>query len=201
MWEVKPYRQNDQRWSGVYLGRSVDYKIGTHGCLVTSFAMLLTALGFDETPLSVNQKLKALPDSQGFVDARFVWRGPEKIWPIRLAHVAYSRTSPADTVRIARYLERAPVLIEVQPRAQLFHWVVALGITGSAGELPEDFVIRDPLYRGTATLLTRYRVRGVRTRIDPLQLAVTAYAAYEPSEPATTGRDRSGGSPAVAIDA
>ncbi len=147
--------------------------------------MMLVALGCDETPLSVNQHLKSLPPGEGFIGARLVWRALERLWPVRLAHVAYQRRVPADTPRIAKHLERAPVLIEVEPRAEQYHWVLAFGAT-SVNELgvPEDFVIRDPLYRGTTTLLTRYRVRGARTRVDPLQLAVTAYAAYEPiSEP------------------
>jgi len=61
------FGQRDSRWESKLLGynTSPTYTLGLYGCLVTSFAMYLKAIGKDETPDTVNEKLKA---NNGFVN-------------------------------------------------------------------------------------------------------------------------------------
>ena len=64
MFKTKNLYQNDERWKEARLGDS-DETIGGWGCLLTSVTMMLNGLGYDETPLTVNDKMKAVGGFQG----------------------------------------------------------------------------------------------------------------------------------------
>jgi hypothetical protein len=55
--------QNDPRWENTVMGHGQTETIGRFGCLLTSMAMVGNYFGGNETPASLNQKLK---DNNGF---------------------------------------------------------------------------------------------------------------------------------------
>src|SRR4051812_41576693 len=57
------YSQLDEKWAKLLLGTNTDPKftIGNFGCLVADLAMALTYYGKNETPATLNEKLKPLP--------------------------------------------------------------------------------------------------------------------------------------------
>ncbi len=58
------FSQNDLRWKWKKLGFSSWETIGQYGCLVTAMSNVAQAQGQDETPASINDKLKS---SGGFI--------------------------------------------------------------------------------------------------------------------------------------
>jgi len=73
---MKPLSQRDKRWKNIKLGWSNNTTIGSHGCLITSLAML-----WDTTPDKVNEWLK---NNNGYANLNLVvwtkisgfeWRG------------------------------------------------------------------------------------------------------------------------------
>ncbi len=59
------YAQRDARWNGNQLGHG-QQTIGSWGCLLTCFAMMLTAYGRRVTPAQLNEQFQREPNSQGF---------------------------------------------------------------------------------------------------------------------------------------
>jgi hypothetical protein len=58
MFKTQNQYQNDPKWKDKPLGFS-DQKIGSWGCLMTSITMVLNGMGYNETPETVNEKMKA----------------------------------------------------------------------------------------------------------------------------------------------
>ncbi len=69
MFTVNPLSQNDPAWKSKRLGFDNSNTIGKWGCLLTCLAMVADRYGYDETPLSLNDKLKALGPNVGFMGA------------------------------------------------------------------------------------------------------------------------------------
>ena len=65
MFETDALYQNDPKWKSVKLGNQNKETIGSWGCLVTSLTMVANGFGFDETPESINNKMKAAGGFQG----------------------------------------------------------------------------------------------------------------------------------------
>ena len=65
MFKTKNLYQNDPKWKSVQLGNQNKETIGSWGCLVTSLTMVANGFGFDETPESINNKMKAAGGFQG----------------------------------------------------------------------------------------------------------------------------------------
>ncbi|NOH02227.1 MAG: hypothetical protein HND47_09850 [Chloroflexi bacterium] len=55
MFVTKNLYQNDDAWKSTPLGFSTE-TIGSWGCLLTSVTMMLNGIGYDETPVTVNEK-------------------------------------------------------------------------------------------------------------------------------------------------
>ena len=76
------YSQRDARWSNVLLGFNTakPYTIGNFGCLITTLANYFSALGYEETPLSLNDKLK---NCNGFTEGSGLlnWQKIFSIYP------------------------------------------------------------------------------------------------------------------------
>ena len=61
-----PLYQNDPRWKEQKIGLQNNLTIEQVGCMLTSFAMTVNHFGANETPDSLNEKMKA---SSGFAGA------------------------------------------------------------------------------------------------------------------------------------
>ena len=57
MFVTKNVYQNDDAWKTTPLGNSSE-TLGSWGCLLTSVTMMLNGIGYDETPVTVNEKMK-----------------------------------------------------------------------------------------------------------------------------------------------
>ncbi len=166
------YSQQDPRWKDTELGGGPD-SIGYFGCALTSVAMLSSGWGFSETPLTLNQKLKA---NGGFVHEAIVWAGITNIYPaLRSTGLTLCTNPPAPISQINSSLSSGqPVILEVDfsPAAGLqTHWIVAYAPFGS------DYLILDPWPYPTdtdqVTLMSRF------SHGRPLSAAIKAVAWYE----------------------
>ena len=77
MFVTKNLYQNDDAWKKSSLGHSSE-TIGGWGCLLTSATMMLNGIGYNETPLTVNEKMK---NAGGFQGAFFIPSVLPYIWP------------------------------------------------------------------------------------------------------------------------
>jgi hypothetical protein len=79
------FSQSDQRWANVLLGFNTDakYNLLNYGCLITCLAMAACFFKFPETPDSINEKLKALPEGEGFAkdNGLYAHGGFNKVFP------------------------------------------------------------------------------------------------------------------------
>jgi hypothetical protein len=64
MFKTQNLYQNDEKWKNTKLGHSNE-TIGGWGCLVTSVTMMLNGMGYNETPETVNEKMKTKGGFQG----------------------------------------------------------------------------------------------------------------------------------------
>jgi len=149
------YSQRDPRWG------SYEYAPGrtlaTHGCFITSVAIVASLAGYPDTPQDVARKLNAAGALVGAYLSR-----PDRI-PNAYPELAWVgsldwRRVPANLVRLRQELEHGPVIVEVDahpggaqpPEDQ--HFVVALRFSDDG----KDLVVADP-WDGTETkLLQRY---------------------------------------------
>lgn len=125
---MKPtiYSQRDRRWANDKMGAS-GLTIHNFGCTITSLAMLLTSLGYDETPKTVNRKLSA---HGGYYKktALLLWAVVPKIWSrLRFVKRAYNYNN----LEVAWYIygKRIPVMVEVNGAkiGAARHWVLFTG--------------------------------------------------------------------------
>lgn len=125
---MKPtiFSQRDRKWANDRMGESAS-TIHDFGCTITSLASLLTSLGYDETPKTVNRKLSA---HGGYYKktALLVWSAVPKIWSkLRFVKRAYNYNN----IEVAWYVygKRIPVLVEVNGAkiGAARHWVLFIG--------------------------------------------------------------------------
>ena len=124
MIQTTPYSQRDSRWRYDKLGFST-LTIGGYGCLITALAMMLKTFGYNETPKTVNQKLKA---NKGFVGALLIWSAVPRIWTrVKFTKFAYSYNN----IEVAWYVyvKKIPVIVKVHaPQiGAISHWVLYIG--------------------------------------------------------------------------
>lgn len=144
---IKPLSQRDGRWKAEKLGFST-LTIGSHGCLVTCFAM---ALGV--TPPEFNRRMKAV---NGFTGANVYWKMVEVAYPNAVYEKAidcYYVPAPLDLIN--SLLSRGvPVMAQVdfdRSTPQLDqHWVLIIGRNGG------DYWINDPWTGQTVSFLAAY---------------------------------------------
>src|SRR5690349_13756115 len=140
MFKTKLLYQNDEQWKGLKLGDSPE-TIGEWGGLLTSVTMMLNGIGYQETPESVNEKLK---EDDAFLRALLIPSFVSYIWPncIYLGMVRCERASPP----IARINEAIvagkPVILQVDTKADTgiqTHFVLVKTKKGN------DYVVYDPI--------------------------------------------------------
>ncbi|MBL8045744.1 MAG: hypothetical protein JNL09_04340 [Anaerolineales bacterium] len=157
--------QNDPRWQNDLLGFATDGNstIGKFGCLLTSLAMTANALGADETPATLNEKMKAVQAFQGpWVRAHQIGAA---VPGLRVARNVECRDVPAPLADIDATLAASrPVIVLVDyspdPGVQ-DHWIVIYGKQGG------DYLIRDPWRgpRSDQTLSQKYGFAGTPAEI------------------------------------
>lgn len=77
MSNITPLGQRWSQWASVQLGTS-NTTIGSHGCTITCLTMLLNFFGYEETPVTVNKRLK---DNKGYLNGNLIiWTAIPKIW-------------------------------------------------------------------------------------------------------------------------
>jgi hypothetical protein len=135
--------QRDPRWKDEKLGFDNSITLGSDGCALTCLAMFVNGYGFNETPSSMNQKLKAMGSGAGFLGGLIVWSGLTRAFPkIVYREITICRDQPAPLDAINASLDSGqPVIVEVDrspsPGLQN-HWVVLYQRQGS------DYLMLDP---------------------------------------------------------
>ncbi|HIE24901.1 MAG TPA: hypothetical protein EYP74_02760, partial [Anaerolineales bacterium] len=139
---VNYYSQQDPAWKKKKLGFS-NLSIGTDGCAITSLAMLVKGFGYDETPATLNKKLRDLGENNGFIDALVIWGSIPLLFPkISYRNLILCRDHNAPLAQIDDSLAKGqPVLVEVDRSLSAglqTHWVVLYGKKG------DDYLMTDP---------------------------------------------------------
>ncbi len=135
--------QRDPLWANEKLGFDDSVTIGTDGCTLVCLTMLVNGYGFNETPSSMNRKLKDMGSGIGFLGGLIVWPGLTRAFPgIVFNHIIVCRDAPAPLDEINTSLAAGqPLVVEIDesPSAGLQnHWVVLVARQGS------DYLMLDP---------------------------------------------------------
>ncbi len=161
MFNTQNLYQNDPNWKDTKLGHSSE-SIGSWGCLLTSATMVVNGLGYNETPATVNEKMKTAGGFQGalFVPSKLSYVFPNVVYKGMEACESY----PAPIAQIDAALAAGkPVIAQVDwnPDAGIqTHFVLLKEKKG------EDYVLYDPYkYRGDGPekeilLTVRYKHQG-----------------------------------------
>ncbi len=161
MFKTQNLYQNDEKWKNTKLGHSNE-TIGGWGCLLTSVTMMLNGMGYNETPETVNEKMKS---SGGFQGAFFI----PSMLPYAYPGVIYKDMQPCESFPAPVGLIDAavsagkPVILQVDWNKQAgiqTHFVLVKEKKG------DDYVLYDPYKYGgdgpdKEVLLTkRYKYNG-----------------------------------------
>ena len=195
MFKTENLYQNDDAWKNKSLGNSNE-TIGGWGCLLTSVTMMLNGIGYEETPLTVNEKMKA---KGGFQGAFFI----PSVLPYAFPNLVYKDMEPCESFpapisRIdAAIAQGKPVILQVDWNKKAgvqTHFVLVKEKQG------DDYILYDP-YRyggdgpGKDVLLTqRYKYQG--QKLESEISAVLWFDAYgippqppKPKEPVALPAD------------
>ena len=161
MFKTQNLYQNDEKWKNTKLGNSNE-TIGGWGCLLTSVTMMLNGMGYNETPETVNDKMKSVGGYQGafFIPSMLPYAYPNVIYK----DMQPCESFPAPVAQIdAAVAAGKPVILQVDWNKQAgiqTHFVLVKEKQG------EDYILYDP-YKyggdgpGKDVLLTkRYKYNG-----------------------------------------
>lgn len=161
MFKTQNLYQNDERWKNAKLGNSSE-TIGGWGCLLTSVTMMLNGIGYNETPETVNEKMKK---AGGFQGAFFI----PSVLPYVWSNCVYRDMQPCENLPApiaqidAAVAAGKPVILQVDWNKQAgiqTHFVLIKEKKGN------DYVIYDPYKYGgdspdkEVLLTTRYKYNG-----------------------------------------
>jgi hypothetical protein len=188
MFKTQNLYQNDEKWKNVKLGNSSE-TIGGWGCLLTSATMMLNGIGYNETPETVNEKMKK---AGGFQGAFFIPSVLPYIWP----NCAYRDMQPCESVPAplaqidAAIAAGKPVILQVDWNKQVgiqTHFVLVKEKKGN------DYVIYDPYKYGSdgpdkeVLLTARYKYNGATLASEiSAVLWFDSYSAKLPEPPKVT---------------
>jgi peptidase C39-like protein len=137
---ITQFSQIDPQWKSKLLGLDPTSTIGGFGCLLTSLTMVATYYGFNETPASLNDKLKA---AHGFEGPMLLGYQVSAVLPgvvYRGYVMAHDHPAPLD--QIDTWLAAGkPVIIEVDwsPQAGIqTHYMCCYAKQGN------DYLVYDP---------------------------------------------------------
>jgi SH3-like domain-containing protein len=182
MFKTQNLYQNDEKWKSTKLGNSNE-TIGGWGCLLTSVTMMLNGVGYNETPETVNEKMKG---AGGFQGAFFIPSVLPYVWP----NCAYRDMQPCEAFPApiaqidAAVAAGKPVILQVDWNKQAgiqTHFVLVKEKKG------DDYVLYDPYKYGgdgpdKEVLLTkRYKYNGAK--LDSEISAVLWFDSYSSAPP------------------
>lgn len=188
MFKTQNLYQNDDQWKATKLGNSNE-TIGGWGCLLTSVTMMLNGIGYNETPQTVNDKMK---EHGGFQGAFFIPSILPYVWPnSQYRDMQPCETSPAPIAQIdAAVAAGKPVILQVDWNKQAgiqTHFVLVKEKKG------DDYILYDPYkYPGDGpdkeVLLTkRYKYNGATLAQEiSAVLWFDAYSSAPPEPPKVT---------------
>jgi len=190
MFQTNLLWQNDERWADMPLG-SGPHTIKEWGCLMVDLCMVVNGYGYNETPRSFNEKMKASGGFQGeYINA---WVVPSVFPGVQALSYDECESTPAPVAKIdAALAQGEPVIVQVDwsPNAGVqSHWVIAYAKEGS------DYLIYDPYkYSGDTagkklTLLSRYKHQG-----STLSQAISAALFMTGTRKPASGQDSASGS-------
>ncbi|NWG07420.1 MAG: SH3 domain-containing protein [Chloroflexi bacterium] len=185
MFVTRNLYQNDEKWKNTKLGNSSE-TIGGWGCLLTSVTMMLNGIGYNETPETVNEKMK---NAGGFQGAFFI----PSVLPYVWSNCAYRDMQPCETMPApiaqidAAVAAGKPVILQVDWNKQVgiqTHFVLVKEKKGN------DYVLYDPYkYSGDGPdkevlLTSRYKYNGatIESEISAV-LWFDSYSATPPEPP------------------
>jgi SH3-like domain-containing protein len=184
MFKTQNLYQNDDKWKNTNLGNSSE-TIGGWGCLLTSVTMMLNGIGYNETPETVNEKMKA---NGGFQGAFFIPSVLPYVWP----NCAYRDMQPCDSVPApiaqidAAIAAGKPVILQVDWNKQAgiqTHFVLVKEKKGN------DYVLYDPYKYGgdspekEVLLTTRYKYQGAKIDTEISAVMWFDSVSAKPAEP------------------
>jgi len=188
MFKTQNLYQNEEKWKNTKLGNSSE-TIGGWGCLLTSVTMVLNGIGYNETPETVNEKMKK---AGGFQGAFFIPSVVPLIWP----NCAYRDMQPCESLPApiaqidAAVAAGKPVILQVDWNKQTgiqTHFVLVKEKKGN------DYVLYDPYKYGgdgpnKEVLLTgRYKYNGAKLASEiSAVLWFDSYGAAPPEPPKMT---------------
>jgi hypothetical protein len=154
MAEIKQYSQTDPAWKAKMLGFSNSSTIGNFGCLLTSVSILASAYGLNESPDSLNEKMKKVSGFSAGTAFMIPSAVPSVLPGIRYVTYINCANAPAPLAEIDAWLGRGkPVIIEADwsPQAGVqTHYMVVYG------KQDDDYLVYDPypfpLEKGKITL-------------------------------------------------
>src|SRR5687767_12316017 len=188
MFKTQNLYQNDEKWKNAKLGNSSE-TIGGWGCLMTSVTMMLNGIGYNETPETVNEKMKK---AGGFQGAFFIPSVLPYIWP----NCAYRDMQPCENFPApisqidAAVAAGKPVILQVDWNKQVgiqTHFVLVKEKKGN------DYILYDPYKYGSDSpdkevlLTTRYKYNGAKLESEISGvLWFDSYSTTPPEPPKVT---------------
>ena len=155
---VPHFLQDDPRWGANLLGPSTTETLGSHGCAVSSCAMVLASYGVDTDPQRLNDFMNL---NNGFTPEAWIeWKIAVQLDPDR---VEFKYEADPSYKRIDENLERGnPVIVRLgyPPPRHTNHFVVICGKTGY------DYLIMDP---GSSGKENAYPLSETGAKIDALR--------------------------------
>ncbi len=188
MFVTKNLYQNDETWKKNPLGNSSE-TIGSWGCLLTSVTMMLNGIGYNETPVTANEKFRS---AGGFNGALFMPSYLPYVWP----NCAYRDMQPCEAYPApiaqidAAVAAGKPVILQVDWNKQAglqTHFVLVKEKKGN------DYSLYDPYKYGgdgpdkDVLLTTRYKYSGAKLESEiSAVLWFDAYSSTPPKPPKIT---------------
>jgi len=184
MFKTQNLYQNDEKWKKTSLGHSSE-TIGGWGCLLTSVTMILNGMGYNETPETVNEKMKT---AGGFQGAFFI----PSVLPYVFPNVQYKSMQPCESFPApiaqidAAVASGKPVILQVDWNKQAgiqTHFILVKEKKG------DDYVLYDPYKYGgdgpdKEVLLTkRYKYNGATLETE-ISAVLWFDGSIPPSPPA-----------------
>lgn len=155
---VPSFLQGDPVWSANRLGPSASDTIGSHGCAVTSCAMVLASYGIDTDPQRLNDFLQM---NAGFTpEAWLIWEAAARL---DASKVRFVYEGDPSYKRMDQNLEQGnPVIVRLRypPPSSITHFVVICGKDGL------DYLIMDPGAKGSRGV---YPLKEFGSRIEALR--------------------------------
>jgi len=148
------YSQSDTRWANLLLGFNTDpqYNFYNYACLITCLTNICRYFGYDDTPVTINQKLINLGVNVGFSvgSALYVWGALTKIYPEikeKLINIGDTPVSDVQMAEIRNALDNGmPVMLQLDYNPKTVnndtHYVIAIDYNSND---QNDITIADPI--------------------------------------------------------